>query len=175
MGLCACLCSRQIFCNRARVDGRAERPLTIRHHQSKIANPSRLYRTGDLARWLPDGHIEFLGRIDHQVKILGNRIELGEIEAHMRDVCGSDLVAAVVRTDERTGDAGAMSDIIGVITGSDVDEDAMREALRSRLPSYMLPRIIIKLDSMPLNASGKIDRNAIVALLDQGVAQDVCK
>jgi acyl-CoA synthetase (AMP-forming)/AMP-acid ligase II len=68
-----------------------------------------------------------------------------------------------------------MSDIIGVITGSDIDEDAMREALRSRLPSYMLPRIIIKLDSMPLNASGKIDRNAIIALLDQGVAQNVCK
>jgi acyl-CoA synthetase (AMP-forming)/AMP-acid ligase II len=68
-----------------------------------------------------------------------------------------------------------MSDIIGVITGSDIDEDAMREALRSRLPSYMLPGRIIKLDSMPLNASGKIDRNAIVALLDQGVAQDVCK
>jgi len=65
-----------------------------------------------------------------------------------------------------------MSDIIGVITGSDIDEDAMREALRSRLPSYMLPRIIIKLDSMPLNSSGKIDRNAIVALLDQGVAQN---
>ena len=93
----------------------------------------------------------------------------------MRDVCGSDLVAAVVRAGEHTGDAGAMSDIIGVITGSDIDADAMREALRSRLPSYMLPRRIIKLDSMPLNASGKIDRNAIVTLLDQGVAQDVCQ
>jgi len=67
-----------------------------------------------------------------------------------------------------------MPDIIGVITGADIDEDAMREALRSRLPPYMLPRRIIKLDSMPLNASGKIDRNAILALLDQGVAQDVC-
>ena len=89
----------------------------------------------------------------------------------MRDVCGGDLVAAVVRADE----PGAMTDIIGVITGSDIDEDAMREALRSRLPSYMLPRRIIKLDSMPLNSSGKIDRNTIVALLDQGVAQDVCK
>ena len=86
----------------------------------------------------------------------------------MRDVCGSGLVAAVVRTVQ----PGAMSDIIGVITGSDIDEDAMREALLSRLPSYMLPRIIIKLDSMPLNSSGKIDRNAIVALLDQDVAQN---
>ncbi len=86
----------------------------------------------------------------------------------MRDVCDSDLVAAVVRASEQ----GEMSDIIGVITGSDIDEDAMREALRSRLPSYMLPRRIIKLDSMPLNSSGKIDRNAIVALLDQGVRQN---
>ena len=133
------------------------------------------YLTGDLACQEASGTFHFLGRIDDQVKILGNRVELGEIEAHMRDVCGSDLVAAVVRVAERTGDKGAMSDIIGVITGTGIDEDAMREALRSRLPPYMLPRRIIKLDSMPLNASGKIDRNAIVALLDQGVAQDVCK
>jgi acyl-CoA synthetase (AMP-forming)/AMP-acid ligase II len=85
----------------------------------------------------------------------------------MRDVCGSDLVAAVVRAGDHADDPGAMSDIIGVITGSDIDEDAMREALHSRLPSYMLPRRIIRLDSMPLNSSGKIDRNAIVALLDR--------
>jgi acyl-CoA synthetase (AMP-forming)/AMP-acid ligase II len=127
------------------------------------------YLTGDLAYQEASGIFHCLGRIDHQVKILGNRIELGEIEAHMRDVCGSDLVAAVVRA----GEPGAMSDIIGVTTGSDIDEDAMREALRTRLPSYMLPRRIIRLDSMPLNSSGKIDRNAIVALLDQGVAQDI--
>ena len=131
----------------------------------------RWYLTGDLAYQEESGVFHCLGRIDHQVKILGNRIELGEIEAHMRDLCASDLVAAVVRDD----DTSAMSDIIGVITGSDIDEDAMREALRSRLPSYMLPRRIIKLDSMPLNSSGKIDRNAIVALLDQDIAQDVCK
>ena len=128
------------------------------------------YLTGDLAYQEESGIFHCLGRIDHQVKILGNRIELGEIEAHMREVCGSDLVAAVVQTSVRAGEPGAMSDIIGVITGSDSDEDAMREALRSRLPSYMLPRRIIRLDSMPLNSSGKIDRNAIVALLDQGVA-----
>ena len=91
----------------------------------------------------------------------------------MRDVCGSDLVAAVVQTSVRAGDhaddPGTMSDIIGVITGSDIDEETMRKALHSRLPSYMLPRRIIRLDNMPLNASGKIDRNAIVALLDQAL------
>jgi acyl-CoA synthetase (AMP-forming)/AMP-acid ligase II len=64
-----------------------------------------------------------------------------------------------------------MSEIIGVITGSDIDEAAMREALSTRLPSYMLPRRIIRLESMPLNASGKIDRNAIIALLDPDNAQ----
>ena len=149
-----------------------ERFPLLDHPQHGLQN---WYLTGDLACQEVPGRFHFLGRIDHQVKILGNRIELGEIEAHMRDVCGSDLVAAVVRAGEHTGDAGAMSDIIGVITGSDIDADAMREALRSRLPSYMLPRRIIKLDNMPLNASGKIDRNAIVALLDQGVAQDVCQ
>jgi acyl-coenzyme A synthetase/AMP-(fatty) acid ligase len=130
------------------------------------------YLTGDLAYREASGIFHCLGRIDHQVKILGNRIELGEIEAHMRDVCGSDQVAAVVQTGVLPGEDGAMSDIIGVIAASDIDEDAMREGLRSRLPSYMLPRRIIKLDSMPLNASGKIDRNAIVALLNQGAAQD---
>ena len=125
------------------------------------------YLTGDLAYQEESGLFHCLGRIDHQVKILGNRIELGEIEAHMREVSDSDLVVAIVRT----GEPGAMSGIIGVITGSDIDEDAMREALRSRLPSYMLPERIIKLDDMPLNSSGKIDRNAIAALLDQGIAQ----
>ena len=143
-----------------------ERFPLLDHPQHGLQN---WYLTGDLACQEESGIFHFLGRIDHQVKVLGNRIELGEIEAHMRDVCGSDLVAAVVRA----GESGEMSDITGVITGSDFDVDAMREALRTRLPPYMLPRRIIKLDSMPLNASGKIDRNAIVALLDQGVAQDV--
>ncbi len=142
-----------------------ERFPLLEHPQHGLQN---WYLTGDLACQEASGIFHCLGRIDHQVKILGNRIELGEIEAHMRDVCGSDQVAAVVRS----GDAGPMSDIIGVITGSGFDEDAMREALRSRLPSYMLPRRIISLDRMPLNASGKIDRNAIVALLDQYIAQD---
>jgi amino acid adenylation domain-containing protein len=142
-----------------------ERFPLLDHSQYGLQN---WYLTGDLAYQEESGIFHCLGRIDHQVKILGNRIELGEIEAHMREVCGSDLVAAVVRA----GEPGAMSDIIGVITGSDIDEDAIREALRSRLPSYMLPRRIIKLDSMPLNSSGKIDRNAIVALLDQGVRQN---
>jgi acyl-CoA synthetase (AMP-forming)/AMP-acid ligase II len=129
------------------------------------------YLTGDLAYQEEHGLFHCLGRIDHQVKILGNRIELGEIEAHMRDVCGSDLVAAVVRNDEPDAMPDNTRVIIGVITGTDIDEDSMREALRSRLPSYMLPRRIIKLESMPLNSSGKIDRNAILALLDHGVAQ----
>jgi len=149
-----------------------ERFVLLEHPQYGSQN---WYLTGDLACQEASGLFHCLGRIDHQVKILGNRIELGEIEAHMRDVCGSDLVAAVVQTAVRTGDQtdgpGAMSDIIGVITASGIDEDAMREALRSRLPSYMLPRRIIRLESMPLNASGKIDRNAIAALLDQGVTQ----
>jgi amino acid adenylation domain-containing protein len=133
------------------------------------------YLTGDLAYEEESGLFHCLGRIDHQVKILGNRIELGEIEAHMREVCGSDLVAAIVQSSIRTGEPGAMPDntrvIIGVITASDIDEDTLHEGLRSRLPSYMLPSRIIKLETMPLNSSGKIDRNAILALLDQGAAQ----
>ena len=89
---------------------------------------------------------------------ISDEVELEPDEESLR----SELVAAVVQTNDlasvRAGEPGAMSDIIGVITSSDIDEDTMREALRSRLPSYMLPRRIIKLESMPLNASGKIDR-----------------
>jgi D-alanine--poly(phosphoribitol) ligase subunit 1 len=146
-----------------------ERFVLLEHPQYGLQN---WYLTGDLACQEASGIFHCLGRMDHQVKILGNRIELGEIEAHMRDVCGSDLVAAVVQAGDHAIDPGAMSDIIGVITGSDIDEDTMREALRSRLPSYMLPRRIIRLDTMPLNASGKIDRNAIIALLGRDAARD---
>jgi amino acid adenylation domain-containing protein len=112
------------------------------------------YLTGDLAYQEESGIFHCLGRIDHQIKILGYRIELGEIEAHMRDVSGCNLVAAVVWARE----PGAMLDIIGVITGFGIYVDTIREALRSRLPSYMLPKYILELDSMPLNSNGKIDR-----------------
>ncbi|WCM94337.1 amino acid adenylation domain-containing protein [Acidovorax sp. NCPPB 2350] len=120
----------------------------------------RLYRTGDLVRWSPQGHIEYLGRIDHQVKIRGLRMELGEIEAQ---ICAQPGVreAAVVARDGATG-----TRLVGYVVpreGCVVDPVALRRSLAQALPDYMLPRDVIVLDALPLSANGKVDRQALPA------------
>ncbi|MGZ0018693.1 amino acid adenylation domain-containing protein [Nitrosomonas sp. wSCUT-2] len=118
----------------------------------------RLYRTGDLARWRRDGQVEYLGRLDHQIKIRGYRIELGEIEAQLLRLAmvreavaaikegpqGARLIAYVVLQDDRTEDGGTL-----------------RESLACVLPDYMLPSAIMILQSLPLNANGKVDRDRL--------------
>ena len=129
----------------------------------------RLYRTGDLVRWLPDGSLDYLGRLDHQVKIRGFRIELGEVESALlanpaiRDAVvapkpgplGPRLVAYV--TAAGTANANARSPL---------DADAIRNELARRLPAYMVPGAIVALDALPLNPNGKVDRNALPAPVD---------
>ncbi|NEP13157.1 MAG: AMP-binding protein [Symploca sp. SIO2C1] len=129
-----------------------------------IANPfadsksDRLYKTGDLARYLPDGKIEFLGRIDHQVKIRGFRIELGEIEAILASHPQVQQVVVIVREDN-PGDkrlvAYVVSPDIQLTTGN------LRDFLKTRLPSYMVPSALISLDVLPLTPNGKVDRKAL--------------
>ncbi len=115
----------------------------------------RLYRTGDLVRWLADGEIEFLGRIDHQVKVRGYRIELGEIEATLArhpavgDAAVLALDGCLVAFVAPRGEAPAP------------DAVALREALRHQLPDYMLPTSFVPLAALPQNASGKVDRQAL--------------
>jgi amino acid adenylation domain-containing protein len=121
----------------------------------------RLYRTGDLARWLPDGAIEYLGRIDHQVKLRGFRIELGEIEAAIADQHGVREVVVVVREDN-PGDRRLVAYLAGA-GASPPDVEAIREALGRRLPEYMVPSALVILDALPLTSSGKIDRKALPA------------
>lgn len=116
---------------------------------------SRLYRTGDLARRRTDGAVEFLGRIDGQVKIRGLRIELGEIEAALRDQPGVADAAAVVREDV-PGDRR----IVGYVVG-EADHAALRTALKQRLPDYMVPSALVTLDVLPLTPNGKLDRRAL--------------
>jgi len=116
---------------------------------------SRLYRTGDLARWRPDGTVEFLGRIDGQVKIRGLRIELGEIEAALREQPGVADAAAVVREDV-PGDRRIVAYVVG-----DADQAALRTALKRRLPDYMVPSAFTPLDALPLLPNGKLDRRAL--------------
>ncbi|MCP4662121.1 MAG: amino acid adenylation domain-containing protein, partial [bacterium] len=121
----------------------------------------RLYRTGDLARTLSDGRIEFLGRIDHQVKLRGFRIELGEIEAVLSR---SDAVreCVVVIHGEDRGDRALVAYVVPV-PGAVADEQDLRELLRRSLPEYMVPSAFVLLSALPLLPSGKVDRRALPA------------
>jgi acyl-coenzyme A synthetase/AMP-(fatty) acid ligase len=126
----------------------------------------RLYRTGDLGRYLPDGNLEFLGRIDHQVKIRGQRIELGEIETQLRAHPGvKEAVAVAAETSpgemRLTAYYVPRPEAAGV--AEDKLEDELREALGRKLPAHMVPNLFVRLAEMPLNPNGKIDREALPA------------
>jgi amino acid adenylation domain-containing protein len=119
---------------------------------------ARVYRTGDLARELPDGAIEFCGRVDHQVKIRGYRVELGEIEAVLREHA-SVREAAVLARDDQSGEKQLYACYAGEATAA-----ALREHLKERLPGYMVPTAFLQMDRLPLNANGKLDRQALATL-----------
>ncbi len=122
---------------------------------------ARLYRTGDLARYLPDGAIEFLGRIDHQVKIRGLRIELGEIEAALARLPGVREAVVVVRADRPDGSLVAY---LTAAPGAPPPSHAeLRAALGAELPDYMVPAAFLLLDALPLSPNGKVDRRALPA------------
>jgi amino acid adenylation domain-containing protein len=116
----------------------------------------RLYRTGDLARWLPDGNIEFLGRIDHQVKVRGFRIELGEIESAL--LRQENITESIVIAIEENGDKQLCA---YVVCKSDFIEEDVKANLAELLPTYMIPSYFVKLDSFPLTSNGKINRKAL--------------
>ncbi|HEY4590472.1 MAG TPA: amino acid adenylation domain-containing protein, partial [Thermoanaerobaculia bacterium] len=118
---------------------------------------ARLYRSGDLGRFLPDGDVEYLGRLDTQVKIRGFRIELGEIEAALVQA-GARQAVVLVRED-RPGDRRLVAYLIG-----DVSTEALRQALRERLPDYMVPAAFVALDAFPLTVNGKVDRKALSSM-----------
>ena len=121
----------------------------------------RLYRTGDLGRRRNDGLLEYVGRVDHQVKVRGLRIELGEISAHLLEL---DAVrdAAVDVYDNGTGKA-LVGYVVPVQTGVSLDalRDELRASLRQRLPDYMVPQQWVMLDVLPLTPNGKLDRKAL--------------
>nr|WP_256756848.1 non-ribosomal peptide synthetase [Cohnella sp. WQ 127256] len=117
----------------------------------------RMYKTGDLARWLPDGLIEYRGRLDHQVKIRGFRIELGEIEAQLSKY-PSILEAAVI---DRTDAQQSRYLCAYYASNEEITVSELRAYLLSKLPDYMIPSYFVRLDRMPLTANGKLDRRRL--------------
>jgi len=120
---------------------------------------ARLYKTGDLVRYLPDGNLEFLGRIDHQVKIRGYRIELGEIEALMGSHPGVGGTVVMVRDDM----PGAKLLVAYIVPRGEQapSVEGLRQYLREKLPEYMVPSAFVMLEEFPLSPNGKIDRRAL--------------
>ncbi|OWT48694.1 non-ribosomal peptide synthetase [Bacillus sp. K2I17] len=116
---------------------------------------ARLYRTGDLARYLPDGNLDYRGRIDHQVKIRGFRIEIGEIESTLHTYASVKEAVVIVREDQ-PGDKRLVAYVVG-----DGNVDAWREYLKAKLPSYMVPSGFVVMEAIPLTANGKVDREAL--------------
>jgi len=128
-----------------------------------VENPFKpgdlMYKTGDLVKWLPDGNIEFLGRIDHQVKIRGFRIELGEIESKLLEI---DSVKDVLVMD-RADSAGYKYLCAYIVSLEKLSVKELRSHLSKSLPEYMIPSYFVRMlvDQIPLNSSGKIDRKAL--------------
>src|SRR5690606_8476303 len=145
-----------------------------------VADPSatepgvRLYHTGDRARWLPDGTLEFLGRIDQQVKVRGYRIEPAEIESVLASTSGvSAAVVVPVTAEGSLATSGTAEALIAFVVPTSTEEairtDELRRALQARLPRFMLPARIVAVEHIPLTPNGKVDRRALLKL-DTGPA-----
>ncbi|MEW6735860.1 MAG: amino acid adenylation domain-containing protein, partial [Acidobacteriota bacterium] len=117
----------------------------------------RLYRTGDLCRYLPDGNIEYLGRIDNQVKIRGFRIELGEIETVLLQQAAVQECVVVVRED-KPGDKRLAAYLV---SEQEINVSKLRSYLQQQLPDYMIPAAFVFLEAMPLTSNGKLDRHSL--------------
>ncbi|RCU52489.1 amino acid adenylation domain-containing protein [Corallincola holothuriorum] len=133
---------------------------------------ARMYRTGDLVRWLPDGNLEYLGRVDEQVKIRGFRIEIGEIEYALQNASGVAEATVMVR-EERPGDKR----LVGyVIAESETDPDTLPTRLKSavadQLPAHMVPCAFVVMEHFPLSPNGKLDKKALPAPSVQTVVDD---
>jgi acyl carrier protein len=119
-----------------------------------------IYRTGDLARWLPDGNIEFLGRIDNQVKIRGFRIELGEVESQLKEIKEIKQAVVIERKKKSTEKY-----LCAYFTAKNpIDSTEIRKILGKRLPTYMVPSHFIPVEQIPLTPNGKVDQQALFAV-----------
>jgi acyl-coenzyme A synthetase/AMP-(fatty) acid ligase len=122
----------------------------------------RWYLSGDLAMRDAAGDFHCLGRIDNQVKVLGHRVELEEVDAYLRQVTRAPVAAAVAWPVV----GGAVQGLVGFVCGNGIDEKQTLQALKGRLPAYMVPARVLAIGTMPVNASGKVDRLALRQLLE---------
>lgn len=120
---------------------------------------ARMYRSGDLVRRLPDGCLEFLGRVDDQIKIRGHRIEPNEITSVLAEIPAIQQSVVIARQLQH-GEKSLVA-YIALVAGARVTVSELKSALRNRLPEYMVPGVFVQLESMPLTASGKVDRTAL--------------
>jgi amino acid adenylation domain-containing protein len=128
-------------------------------HPFSLSEGARLYRTSDEVRWRGKGELEFLGRLDDQVKMRGFRIELGEIESALREQAGVRDAVVVMRADH-----GSDKRLVGYLVADGVTAEELRGLLRQRLPEYMVPSAFVFLSAMPLTASGKVNRKVLPAV-----------
>ena len=127
----------------------------------------RLYKTGDLVRRLASGRLEFLGRNDHQVKVRGFRIELGEIESVFREHAAVEQCVVLARQDAASGQADGQTRLVAYVVTSRAATwrpEELRQYAAQRLPDYMLPAVFVRLEQLPRNTHGKLDRRALMAL-----------
>ena len=129
-------------------------------------NGQTWYLTGDLANQSADGRFHHLGRIDNQVKVLGNRVEMEDVEAHLREVCGVDAVCAIPWPIMN----GAAAGIVAFVSGASIAPAVIREKMQRRVPKYMVPTEIRFLASLPLSTAGKTDRKSLTAMLSENRA-----
>lgn len=145
--------------------------LTLKSFVSDLFNKNgRMYRTGDIARWREDGNVDFLGRQDHQVKIRGFRIELSEIESQLAQHKAVKEAVVIVQ-EHKLGGKKLVAFLVPKIK-ADINKDEIYKNLKKKLPSYMVPSVIIILEKMPLTPNGKVDRKELVSnLKEQNISQ----